>query len=119
MKDTGHEYSVWMVPDGAVGEYLQRIISDLSMKYETPTFEPHVTLISGMDREIEALEYTIQIARRLRPFYIELGVPQRGDRYFRSLFAEVKETPELMEAHKVAQEVCGRKEIYKPYLSLL
>ncbi|MCR4330845.1 MAG: hypothetical protein NUV49_03115 [Patescibacteria group bacterium] len=119
MTDTTHGYSVWLVPEGAVGEYLQRVISDLSMKYETPTFEPHVTLISGMDRETEALEYTVQIARRLRPFYIELGVPQRGDKYFRSLFAEVKETPELMEANKVAQKVCGKKEIYKPHLSLL
>ena len=120
MKDTGHEYSIWMVPDGAVGEYLRRVISDLSMKYETPTFEPHVTLIGGMDCSLgEALEYARQITRRLRPFYVEIGLPQRGDVYLKSLFAEIKETPELMEAHKVAEELCGKKETYKPHLSLL
>ncbi len=120
MKDTASGYSLWLVPEGVVLEYLQGIILDLSMKYETPMFEPHVTLIGEMNCGLgEASEYASQIARRLRPFYVELGMPCRGDTYFKALFAEIKETPELMEANKIAQEVCGTKQAYKPHLSLL
>lgn len=41
--------SLWIVPSGETYNLLQNQINTLSEVHKTPTFEPHVTLVSGVD----------------------------------------------------------------------
>ena len=57
--------SLWLMPDKETYFKLSQLIEDLSTVHHTPTFEPHVTLLSGIvDEDDIALEKTKQLAEK-------------------------------------------------------
>lgn len=114
-------YSIWLMPEGGmIRERFQSIITELSGKYESPRFEPHVTLIGGVNGDHKnVIAKTHEIARKIRPFFIGLTDVGVTDQYFKTLFVMAKETPELIRANKIAQEIYGTEQQYMPHLSLL
>jgi 2'-5' RNA ligase len=115
-------YSIWLIPTGEVYNRLNTLISKLSKNYNTPYFEPHVTLISkvlGSDNEI--IQRTSQLSSLVRKYRIELNRVEYLDEYFRCLFLRLRETNEVMGANREAREIFGRKTDpkYMPHLSLM
>ena len=47
----GKTYSIWLMPHGKCANSVSRIINDISKKYNTPIFKPHVTLIGDCEKE--------------------------------------------------------------------
>ena len=47
----GRTYSIWLMPDGKCANSVSKIINDISKKYNTPVFKPHVTLIGDCEKE--------------------------------------------------------------------
>ena len=47
----GRTYSIWLMPDGKCANSVSKIINDISKKYNTPIFKPHVTLIGDCEKE--------------------------------------------------------------------
>ena len=47
----GRTYSIWLMPDGKCASSVSKIINDISKKYNTPIFKPHVTLIGDCEKE--------------------------------------------------------------------
>ena len=47
----GRTYSIWLMPDGKCASSVSEIINDISKKYNTPIFKPHVTLIGDCEKE--------------------------------------------------------------------
>ena len=115
------EYSIWLVPRGKDYRTLQRVMSDLQTKHNSPQFGPHVTLIGKLDMPPELMiEKTKQLASRLTPFEVKLGgIDALKDYYYKCLFARVTQTAELLEANEIAQRTFGTKERYEPHLSLV
>ena len=115
-----NHYSLWLMPEGKDKEKLQIMIRELSDKYTTPVFPPHITLIGGINLDKEdVVEKTRQLSERLCPYRIELTKPGYLNQYFRCVFSLVNKTREVMHANKVAQEVFDIEEDYIPHLSLL
>lgn len=116
-------YSLWLRPFGNLAFSLQRRIEKLSREHNTPIFEPHVTLLGGLDRtEAELNQFTDMLAHTLDPFDIVLTRAQIGDDFFHSVFIEVQKTKELVHAHQTAAHVFDEDEEadhYHPHLSLL
>lgn len=115
-------YSVWLMPTGAVNEKLSSIISNLSKKYGSPKFQPHVTLIGGFTSdEKELISKAEQLAELLNLFEVKLTSVHCLDEFFRSLFIVVEKTPELMNSMKIARGIFGLTENkdYTPHLSLI
>jgi 2'-5' RNA ligase len=110
------------MPTGEVYARLEKMISDLSKKYSSPRFAPHVTLLgelTGSYREIEMRASRLSV--NLRPHAIKLTKLEYFDEYFRSLFIRVEETDEIIEANLRAREIFNRQRDlkYMPHLSIL
>ena len=115
-------FHLWLMPTGGTCERLAAIIRHLSHKHGGPLFEPHVTLLGGIEGEEEEICHnTMRLAQGLRPFEVQLTKPGYQDSYFRCLYLHVQETPSLMEAQAQARIILNQqKELqFQPHLSLL
>lgn len=115
-------YSLWLMPEGRLYNRLKGTITQLSGRYFTPAFEPHVTLlglIPGTKEEV--VSKTARLASMLQPYEIRLRGVDHLDEYFRCLFVRVEKTPEVMAANTRAREVFGKRNDaeYMPHLSLM
>lgn len=121
---TARKYSLWLRPQGDIAFSLQQRIQKLSKKYESASFEPHITLVGGLSAgETELKQLTDTLAGALSPFDIILTHADIGNTYYQSLFVRIKETKELMNARKKAKQMLSisrnDKEDYFPHLSLM
>jgi len=114
--------SLWLMPRGPVHEDLTRVIRDVGARSHGPVFEPHVTLVPGVEGDVDRiLLATARLAARTAPFEIRLESLGWRDEYFRCLFVEVRQDPELMVLARSAREMLGLppEPSYFPHLSLL
>lgn len=116
-------YSLWLRPMGDIAFSLQQRIQKLSKKHSTPLFEPHVTLLGGLQApETELINLTEALGSSFRPFDILLTRAETGTTFYQSLFVKIKETRPLMEARAKAEQLFDYstdKEDYFPHLSLM
>ncbi len=115
-------YTIWLQPSGDVAYQLQERINKLSKKYDTPSFEPHVTLISGLERsetEMKALLNTL--AASVSPFELTLNKAGYRDTFYQSLFIYVQKDKVLNELRRRSCRLFDYSEpnSYTPHLSLL
>lgn len=113
-------YSLWIMPDGKIRDRLAGIISRLSVKYDGPFFEPHIT-VAGSVRESEekVVNKVKELASSVKPFSVKLGSVGTEDNYFRSFFVRVQENREIMDLNRTAGKILGvNGKEYKPHLSL-
>jgi 2'-5' RNA ligase len=119
---TRTSFSLWLMPTGEVYLALANLISDLSKKYSSPRFAPHVTLLgelNGSHEEIESRASRLSV--NLRPHVIKLSKVEYLDEYFRSLFVRVEETEEVLQANLRARDIFSRRNDakYFPHLSIM
>ena len=115
-------YSLWLMPTGEVRKRLAGTILDLSRRYATPVFEPHVTLAGGIVGPAREVASKMEdLARRIPPFTARLTVVDGLDDYFRCLFVRLATTHPIMSANKTAREVfaLAKQPAFMPHLSLL
>ncbi len=101
-------YSLWLTPDVASQEYrsLSANIAELAGVYGTPLFEPHVTLIGGIQgTEAEVRARTQELADRLSTFTVQLGAIGSRGSYHQSLFICADPSGELLRANAVARGI--------------
>ena len=114
--------SIWLVPEGEAEERFGRLIDELSRRWGTPAFPPHVTLLAGLpDDEAAAAGGLRDLARDIPPFPVRLAGVDGRDEYFRRLFVRAEPTPDLLAAHARAATRFGRTPDpgFLPHLSLL
>ena len=103
---SGSRYSLWLMPKGEVRRRLAEAIVDLSGKYSTPAFEPHVTLAGGIVGPAREVESKVKdLARRIPPFTVRLTTVAGLEEYFRCLFVRVAQTRPIMSANEAAREI--------------
>ncbi|QDZ18512.1 RNA ligase/cyclic nucleotide phosphodiesterase [Chloropicon primus] len=130
------QYSLWITPQGRTGEGLGQIIGELAGKYETESFEPHVTLLSVFElqqEDLKSVEDSLsELARGTSPFEITLGSVVSGASFFQCVFllCPVDGAPnaDLVQLHQSVRKVLEGNEAvkvslanpnYMPHLSLL
>jgi len=116
------DLSLWLVPEEESYDLLSCIIARLSQQHGTPSFEPHLTLLSGITlRHNEATTRTTQLAARLEKLEVVIRGLGYRDEFFRALFLEAERTAELMNAHQIACTVFNHSpnEPFLPHVSLL
>lgn len=114
-------YTLWVVPAEPVKSILQKIILDLSKKYKTPNFEPHMTLLGDIEvSEEEILAGTKKLASMLKPFNLALGEVSFSTTYFQSVFVRVKSNAKLMQANLLAKQIFNLpNNLFMPHVSLM
>ncbi len=119
---SGSRYSLWLMPKGEVRRRLAEAIVDLSGKYSTPAFEPHVTLAGGIVGPAREVESKVKdLARRIPPFTVRLTTVAGLEEYFRCLFVRVAQTRPIMSANEAAREIfrLPKRPAFMPHASLL
>ncbi|MFH1505906.1 MAG: 2'-5' RNA ligase family protein [archaeon] len=106
----GPRYSIQLMPEGELVDELQGIIDDLSDKFSSPKFMPHVTLIGSIKGDKEEIFAKVEVlAKKIKPFDVELGKISYQDEHSRCLFFEAKSTLEYEELLKeTAETLKGR-----------
>jgi 2'-5' RNA ligase len=115
-------YSLWLIPSRDVYKRLNNLISCLSRKYNTPRFEPHVTLLGEvLGSQNDIVLKTAQLASVIRSFRMELDEVKYVNEYFRCVFIKAQETDEVMTANQKARKIFVRETDpkYMPHLSLM
>lgn len=116
------KYSLWLEPDGNVAHRLQEKIRKLSNKYNTPMFEPHVTLIGTLEQSLpELIQLTDMLAGSLEPLELLLTKTGCGNTFYQSVFVHVDNSKGLRSARRLACRLFNvdDPEDYMPHLSLM
>ena len=116
-----HGCSLWLVPEGDIGE---RLADEIRRRNRVP-FTPHVTLVGGI-RIDERATYGIgtrlrNLARRIRSFDVHLGAAAAGKDFFRSVYLSVTRSPMLLDARAWAEAMFGAGigVPFEPHLSVV
>jgi 2'-5' RNA ligase len=118
----GPRYSLWLMPEGEVQRQFADIITRLSERLGTPTFEPHVTLLGGLHGgERDIVTRISDIVRTMRPVEIRTSSLHSQEDYFRQLFVQVEKSRPLMETRARVKVLAGgrRERPYSPHVSLV
>lgn len=116
------QYFLWLTSVGESHDRLAQLIDQLSQQYRGPRFEPHVTLLGGIEgEEFIIYERVSTLAKTLRPISIQLQQPAFEEEYFRCVYFTVKESPELLDAHEQAKLILSKTSVspFHPHVSLL
>jgi 2'-5' RNA ligase len=117
-------YSFWPVPgvEMTAHRQLRAAITELAERVEdAPVFEPHVTVIGGIDGERGALEETTRtLADRTIPLELTFDGVRWSTTRHQCVFLPVTLTLELLELRRSVREaIGGLTAAYHPHLSLV
>lgn len=104
-----------------VKKIIKTIILDLSRKYETPEFEPHITFLGDFEcDEKMVLKKTKNLASRHQNFGLEFGEVSMSTTYFQLVFARIKSNANLMNLNlDVKHEFGAENKFYMLHTSLI
>ena len=123
-------YSIWLMPEGDVLDKFSNLITRISVEYNSPRFQPHVTLLGdlvGFTKE-EVISKASKLAESIEPFTITLtavtypnSYPNDHEAYYRSLYILAERTKPLMKANELARKMFrrGGDLPYNPHLSII
>jgi len=124
MDDRAVGYALWLIPEEKTVAHFQEKIAELSRRCNTPEFEAHITLLSGLSGEESFLKKaTTQLAEQIDP--IEIHITRAGYResYFQNLFVHIEETESLLALREKAFTVFNHEELkdktFMPHVSLM
>jgi len=115
------KYSIWIVPPEPVFSQIKKIIDKLSKKYESPLFEPHMTIVGNIDKDLSEIEKKIKILRSNdKKLELTLGPVSFSTTYFQSVLVRVNSTAKLMKLNLDIKEILGlENNVFMPHISLL
>lgn len=111
-------HSIWLMPAAADAVLLSRFVSNLSGRFGTPLFTPHLTIAGDTDRPVTALAAAIADAAREVPAFAEaVAAIETSEAFFRSFYARFAVIPPLL---ALKQRLDGQAtEAFMPHVSLL
>ena len=93
----GRTYSIWLMPHGKCANSVSKIINNIGKKYNTPVFEPHVTLIGDCEKEkCDKLYYILKKKKNIiKPIKIILKDFSYKNSFFQCLYIKVIKSYQL------------------------
>ncbi|HVT37055.1 MAG TPA: 2'-5' RNA ligase family protein [Nevskiaceae bacterium] len=113
--------AVWIKPAGRARERLRAAALRARVELGGPTFDEHLTLLSGIEQPQEqAQRALVQLAGSVRPFAVRLGRCAHGRERMRSLYLRVLHSPELDDARRAAEKCFATGgDSFDPHISLV
>lgn len=116
-------YSIWLLFEKDVEKLLQSLINQFGYVTNSPTFIPHLTLISGLTGNEEDLFEQFEIfSSKVNSFFVRIKKIDFSDNFYRSLFIEIEKNDELRKIYNFASDIFNVKNDYDkftPHISLL
>jgi putative hydrolase of the HAD superfamily len=116
------QFAVWLTPASSDRRWLSKIIQDYAEAYSAPTFEPHVTIYSGLCNERDDIPRILSTATGTLPS-LDLEVTGLGytENFFRTGFITFAPHKALTDLSKTIREQLQTPTDYQlePHLSLV
>ncbi len=115
------KYSIWAIPPEPVFSELNKIIADISVKYDSPKFISHMTLLGGIETKLEFLERaTRKVAEKIEKLRIVSDNVSFSTTYYQSVFIRIKATAQLMDLNlALKEELKLENNVFMPHMSLI
>lgn len=112
--------SIWMEPTAKDAKYLLQIICRLGKKYCSPTFNPHITVYSGI-RSISSAKSAIQNCKDMRKFVVAATDLGFSDSLWKTVFINVGKNQKLNQIHDIIKKSIRQGPEYElnPHISLI
>lgn len=114
--------SVWLVPERRDELKLSEEITDLSRKHGATPFLPHITIWGAVTAPLSVVEEAARNAvSGIEPFSVEVEQLDYTTEWAKTLFAQIKPHPMLIEINRRLGEKLSKYTPYilNPYLSLV
>lgn len=118
-------YSLWLKPAAGAPLYqkLAQEIAAQAKEHSSPAFEPHVTLLGGIDGDQDSVLATAtSLAAKLQKLRLNFLDVSHGATYHRCVYILVAKEPPIMQAGQLARQEFGMEgsaDAYMPHVSLL
>jgi len=114
-------YSLWLNPQHFDSALFRQWISDLSARFRTNVFEPHITLLGELDAPLNKLLSVCEtLSAQILPLRITLSEIELAEDFYRAIALKAEPDIALTKAWRTA---CGSLEknplLFRPHLSLL
>jgi 2'-5' RNA ligase len=120
MEATG--ISLWLMPEGEAFTRFDQLIARLAVRYKTPAFPPHLTLLGGLSApEHVVVALSARLAHSVCCLRLETTDVVHSDDYFRAVVVRVKPVPALVDLRARALAAVGLDAgpPFEPHVSLL
>ena len=116
----GRACALWLLPESSAGRALAGLIRELARRFDTPEFEPHVTLLGAMPCTAE-LHHCLGRLPATGPLALRVQGLESGTPPFRALYLRLDTHAGLERLRTGASEGCPHREAqpWFPHLSLL
>lgn len=114
--------SVWLVPKESDKNYLQTIIQNLAKEYDSPSFTPHLTLISDTNIKLNDLIKIIdEVFEKTKAFKIQKTNVSQSELFFKTVFIEFELNENLKTLFNNLSEKIDKRRIeeFNPHISLI
>jgi hypothetical protein len=117
-KNISSGYSVWLLLEPALAKSMTQVIHSLAQTFDSPVFQPHVTLLGNLPT---ANEDALNELTSLAPFMVNSKAAKSGDAFFNALHLPVIKNKEMLAARRLAKKAFGvsTNEKFEPHLALL
>jgi 2'-5' RNA ligase len=115
-------YALWLLPANTTAAGLAAIMHRLQQRWHTPSFPPHITLLSGTTTDVDALPARLSgFAESIAPLSLQVETMAMEAYYFRAFYLKLAATEQVLAAHTSAAAAfdCPARADYAPHLSLL
>jgi 2'-5' RNA ligase len=116
-----YSFSLWLRPNQAEMDTLMKVISDLSHRFNSTPFAPHITLLSGISADISTISNVCKnITDQYTVFDISLKKIAYTESYYRNLYITTKLEQPLIKLYEEASKQINNKmhDIFLPHVSL-
>jgi 2'-5' RNA ligase len=114
-------HSIWLMPSGMDEDRFSRIVRDLAKRFDSPVFQPHLTLVEDMPRGCEELKPTLEkLADGMTSFEASVEAVEESSLYYRSFYARFPVIAPLRMLKEKAVRLfgVGSIETFMPHISL-
>jgi len=115
-------YAVWFVFEKNDTEYFSNIIKELSIKYNSQTFSPHITAYGLIDVDLDVLDKIVTNSiQGEKQFVVEKSTISYSDIFWKTLFVEFSPHKQLDRINKKLTESLESISKYEfiPHVSLI
>ncbi|QLH08836.1 2'-5' RNA ligase family protein [Candidatus Nitrosotenuis sp. DW1] len=113
-------FSIWVEPATKDAKYLLQIICNLGKKYHSNTFNPHITMYSGI-RSVSDAKLAIQNCKDMRKFTVMATDLTFSDNLWKTVFVNVEKNQRLKQIHTTVKKNIRQSTKYRfnPHISLI
>jgi len=115
-------FAVWLLFQKYDHDYLYQIIKDLSRKYNSPIFIPHITVYGLVETNFDNIENAVlESVKGVQSFEVEKTKISYSDNLWKTFFIELKHVTGLKTVNKKLENFLSKyaKYEFSPHISLI